>query len=124
MNQRTGQFGHIWCLPLSPSLSIFLSILHPYSGQLDSSLAPNGRKQATLLGHRLASECVTHVYSSDLIRAKEVRKLASQLALILITGDQWCWWQLLVVQTADIALMEVKPLPHIVEDVRLRERVC
>ena len=51
-------------------------IMYPFSGQLDSSLAPNGRKQATLLGHRLASECVTHVYSSDLIRAKEVRKLA------------------------------------------------
>ena len=55
----------------------FLSrIIHAFSGQQDSSLAPNGSKQAQLLGRRLASESVvTHVYSSDLVRAKEVRKV-------------------------------------------------
>ena len=64
-------------------------------GQLESSLTDDGQRQAALLGRRLASEHVTHVYSSDLIRAKN---------------------------TADIALKEVKPVLRIVEDARLRER--
>ena len=44
-------------------------------GQLDTELSRTGKRQASLCGKRLQNEYFTHVYSSDLKRAKRVSPL-------------------------------------------------
>ena len=42
------------------------------TGQLDTPLSAHGRWQSSMVGRRLATETITHVYTSDLARAVEV----------------------------------------------------
>lgn len=43
------------------------------AGQRDTALSDHGRQQGKLVGQRLAaSEIISHVYASDLVRAAEV----------------------------------------------------
>lgn len=44
-----------------------------FAGQRDTPLSDHGRRQGKLVGQRLAvSETISHIYSSDLVRATEV----------------------------------------------------
>ena len=47
-------------------------------GQTDTPLAPEGRDQARCLAHRLASEPVEAVYTSDLSRARETAEIIAE----------------------------------------------
>ncbi len=51
--------------------------LMKYQGQTDVPLSENGRKQAELIGKRLAGEKIQSIYASDLIRAYETANIIS-----------------------------------------------
>ncbi|BCV23980.1 MAG TPA: histidine phosphatase family protein [Firmicutes bacterium] len=55
-------------------------------GQLDVELSGKGRRQAQLLGRRLAHEEIAALYASDLKRARETAEMICREAGLSITG--------------------------------------
>lgn len=89
-----------------------------FAGQRDTPLSDHGRRQGKLVGQRLAmSETISHIYSSDLVRAAEV-------------GWACCYGHNVDVtflprpQTAELIRAQLPCPLDVTMDTRLRERVC
>lgn len=54
------------------------SWLNHFAGQTDTLLSDEGIKQAQLAGNKLNDEVFSHIYSSDLKRARKVCQVVMQ----------------------------------------------
>ena len=144
------------CVQLSDKLLLFMIITTDFcsgeteenrlsiiQGQADTLLNELGRQQARMAAEKLSRETFTSIYSSDLLRAKEVYtsnltapsmlhaeklevawgrgyfKSIKSLSLVLK-------WTILIItlQTADIIASSLQEKLEILTDMRLREKVC
>ena len=62
----------IWTGWVIISLVLMTSWLNHFAGQTDTLLSDEGIKQAQLAGNKLNDEVFSHIYSSDLKRARKV----------------------------------------------------